>query len=37
MALNIQKTDADLGKKVHNHLVSMGLETPFNEQSLSWM
>ncbi len=35
MALNIQKTDADLGKKVHNHLVSMGLETPFNEQSLS--
>ena len=35
MSLNKQKCDPELGFKVHNHLVSLGLETPTIENSLS--
>ena len=35
MSLNKQKCDAELGKRVHQHLVSLGLETPVIENSLS--
>jgi GTP cyclohydrolase I len=30
MSLNRTKTDPELGKKVHDHLVKMGVETPIN-------
>ena len=30
MSLNRTKTDPELGKKVHEHLVAMGVETPIN-------
>lgn len=29
----LDKTDPELGKKVHEHLVNLGVETPFNETS----
>jgi len=35
MSLNKQKCDPVLGQKVHEHLVSLGLETPQIENSLS--
>ena len=35
MAHNKDKTDSELGLKVHKHLVSIGLETPFNEVTSS--
>jgi GTP cyclohydrolase I len=35
MSLNKQKCDPILGQQVHNHLVSLGLETPQIENSLS--
>ena len=35
MAFNKIKTDPDLGKKVHEHLVSVGVETPVINNGLS--
>lgn len=35
MSLDKRKTNADLGKEVHDHLVEMGVETPQIEQTLS--
>ena len=35
MAFNKIKTDTDLGKKVHEHLVSVGVETPVIDNGLS--
>ena len=35
MSLNKQKCDPELGQKVHEHLESLGLETPKNESSLT--
>lgn len=35
MSFNKNKTDPELGKKVHEHLVSLGLETPIKENSLT--
>ena len=35
MAYNKTKTDPELGQKVHEHLVKMGVETPVKENNLS--
>ncbi len=35
MSLNKHKTDPELGRRVHEHLVSIGLETPLTDNSLS--
>ena len=35
MSYNKTKTDPVLGKKVHEHLVSVGVETPFTNNGLS--
>jgi GTP cyclohydrolase I len=35
MSYNKTKTDPALGLKIHNHLVSKGVETPINEMELS--
>lgn len=35
MSYNKTKTDPELGQKVHNHLVKMGVETPTNSSTLS--
>ena len=35
MAYNKTKTDPELGQKVHEHLVKMGVETPVKENNIS--
>ena len=35
MAYNKTKTDPDLGRRVHEHLVNMGVETPVTETGVS--
>ena len=35
MSFNKTKTDPELGRKVHEHLLSKGVETPFSKNSLS--
>jgi GTP cyclohydrolase I len=35
MSFNKQKTDADLGRKIHEYLLKMGVETPTIENNLS--
>ena len=35
MAFNKTKTDPELGQKVHEHLVKMGVETPVKENNIS--
>jgi GTP cyclohydrolase I len=35
MSFNKQKTDPELGKQVHEHLVNCGVETPIKENNLS--
>lgn len=35
MAYNRTKTDPDLGRRVHEHLVAKGVETPVNDSGLS--
>ena len=35
MAYNKTKTDPDLGRKIHEHLVKVGVETPVIDTGLS--
>ena len=35
MAYNKTKTDSELGQRVHEHLVKMGVETPVKENGLT--